>query len=381
MSIRTSRKFSQELQMNSQDIEKYKILIVDDVAKNIQLVANYLTKAGYEINFALDGRNALEHAFRDKFDLIILDIMMPEMDGFEVCRQLKDNPSTSEIPVIFLTAKTDDVSIAKGFEAGGVDYIIKPFNPSELLARVKTHIRLRLREVELTSLNRTKDVFLSIIGHDLKTPVANIVSIGEILINNIGEATEEEKNELLRDIVESGRQGLWLLENLLSWTRIQTGKITYDPQNLVLEEVINKNINFISPIAIRKAIHLHAECQPGLIVYTDLNVLNTIIRNLISNALKFTPKEGEVSIKATKAASGEIILFITDNGVGIEPERLNNLFQSIGQTSTLGTMNEKGSGLGLALVSDLVKLINARIEVESELCIGSTFKIYLKTDK
>lgn len=366
--------------MNNQLTEKFKILIVDDVAKNIQLVASFLTKAGYEINFALDGRNALEHANREKYDLIILDIMMPEIDGIEVCLKLKANPQTAEIPVIFLTAKTDDVSIARGFEAGGVDYIIKPFNPSELLARVKTHIRLRQREVELTSLNRTKDVFLSIIGHDLKTPVANIVSLGEILINNIGEATEEEKNEILFDIVESGRQGLWLLENLLSWTRIQTGKITYDPQNLVLQEVINKNISFISPVAIRKSIHLHTECQQGLIVFTDLNVLNTIIRNLLSNALKFTPVEGEVSLKASKTESGEIMILISDNGVGIEQTRINNLFQTIGQTSTLGTMNEKGSGLGLALVSDLVNLIGARIEVESQVGIGSTFKLFLKTE-
>lgn len=367
--------------MNNQENESRKILIVDDVAKNIQLVANFLTKAGYQINFALDGQSALEHASREKFGLILLDIMMPGMDGFEVCKTLKANPQTSEIPVVFLTAKTDDTSIAKAFEAGSVDYITKPFNPSELLARVKTHLRLRNREIELTNLNKTKDVFLSIIGHDLKTPLANIVSLGEILINNIGDATEEEKKELLGDIVESGRQGMWLLENLLSWTRIQTGKITYDPKNLVLQTIIDKNISFISPVAVRKSIQLHSESEPGLIVYTDLNIINTIIRNLLSNALKFTPAGGEVSLKATKTGNGEIIVYVTDNGIGIEKSRLNDLFKSIGQASTLGTMNEKGSGLGLALVSDLVNEIGARIEVESEIGIGSTFRLFLKSDK
>jgi two-component system sensor histidine kinase/response regulator len=367
--------------MNNPETEKYRILIVDDVAKNIQLVANFLTKAGYEINFALDGRSALEHVFREKFDLIILDIMMPEMDGFEVCKRLKENPKTTDIPVIFLTAKTDDVSIAKGFEAGSVDYIVKPFNPSELLARVKTHIRLRNREVELTTLNRTKDVFLSIIGHDLKTPLANIVSLGEILVNNIGDISEIEKNELVSDIVESGRQGLWLLENLLSWTRMQTGKITYDPKELDLHSVIDKNITFISPVAVRKSIYLHSYCEVGLSVYTDLNILNTIIRNLLSNALKFTPLDGEVSVKASRFNDKEIVILVTDNGVGIDKERLATLFNPAGQASSVGTMNEKGSGLGLSLISDLVKVIDARIEVESQVGIGTTFRLYLKTGK
>jgi signal transduction histidine kinase len=367
--------------MNKQETDSSKILIVDDVTKNIQLVANFLTKVGYQINFALDGPSALEHAGREKFDLILLDIMMPGMDGFEVCNKLKSNPNTAEIPVIFLTAKTDDVSITRGFEAGIVDYITKPFNPTELLARVKTHLRLRHREVELTNLNKTKDVFLSIIGHDLKTPVANIVSLGEILINNIGNVTETEKNELLGDIVESGRQGLWLLENLLSWTRMQTGKITYDPQNLVLQSVIEKNILFINPVAIRKEINLHSECEPGLVVYTDLNILNTIIRNLLSNALKFTPPKGNVSLKVSKTDNGEIVFLVIDNGVGIEKSRLKDLFKTIGPASTLGTMNEKGSGLGLALVGDLADIIDARIEVDSESGIGSTFKLFLRTDK
>ncbi|MBN2484810.1 MAG: hybrid sensor histidine kinase/response regulator [Bacteroidales bacterium] len=366
--------------MNGQEIVKYKILIVDDVAKNIQLVANFLTKAGYQINFALDGPSALEHANRDKFDLIILDIMMPGMDGFEVCRKLKENMVTTDVPVIFLTAKTDDISIARGFEAGGVDYIAKPFNPAELLARVKTHIRLRQREVELTNLNRTKDVFLSIIGHDLKTPVANIVSLGEILNNNLADISEGEKTELINDMVESGRQGLWLLENLLSWTRIQTGKIPYNPQELILHEVIEKNISFIAPVALRKSIQTQSDCDKNLKVNTDVNILNTILRNLLSNAIKFTPVDGEVWLKANKEANGEILVYVTDNGVGIDKQRLDSLFKTIGQVSTLGTQNEKGSGLGLALVNDLVNIIGARIEVESEPGIGSTFKLYLKEE-
>jgi two-component system, sensor histidine kinase and response regulator len=367
--------------ISPQEIPAYKILIVDDVPKNIQLVANFLTKAGYQINFAVDGQHAIEHSLKEKFDLILLDIMMPGMDGFEVCSKLKANPETAEIPIIFLTAKTDDASIAKGFDAGGVDYITKPFNPTELLARVKTHLRLRQRELELTNLNQTKDVFLSIIGHDLKTPVANIVSIGEIIINNIGDASQEEKNELLTDIVESGRQGLWLLENLLAWTRIQTGKITFDPQELILDEVVDKNVSFITPVALRKSINISSDSEKELTVYTDLNILNTILRNLLSNAVKFTSPGGSVSVIAQKMDEESVYIAVKDSGVGIDADRIKSLFNTIGSASTLGTFNEKGSGLGLALVNDLADVIHAILEVESLPGEGSTFKLIFKITK
>jgi two-component system, sensor histidine kinase and response regulator len=354
---------------------KFKILIVDDVAKNIQLVANFLTQYGYEVNFALDGSKAIEHARHERFDLILLDVMMPILDGFEVCRKLKEIPETANIPVIFLTAKTDEESIAKGFEVGGVDYIVKPFNIPELLARVKTHIYLRLREQELTTLNKTKDTFLSIIGHDVKSPVANIVSLGELLLAARDELSEPEQKELLEDIVESGRQGIWLLENLLSWTRIQTGKISYDPQDIDVSELINRSIGFIQSVADRKAIQIRSKCEDGIQLFSDVNILNTILRNLLSNAIKFTPGEGKIEVEAWKGPDKSILFSIMDNGIGIAPERLDNLFESTGQGSTPGTQNEKGSGLGLSLVKDLCDMIHAEIQVESRVGEGTKFTI------
>jgi len=362
--------------INQFEEKKSSVLIVDDVAKNIQLVANILTKAGYGVNFSLDGSMAVEHALKGNFDLILLDIMMPGMDGFEVCRRLKENPKTSDVPIIFLTARTDDESIAKGFEMGGVDYITKPFNPRELLARVKTHIRLRQREIELKNMNHTKDIFLSIIGHDLKTPIANIVSIGDILIQGDIEVGWTEKKELLNDITESGRQGIWLLENLLSWTRVQTGKITNNPEILNVREIVEKNINFIEAYALRKNISIEMNCSEKIVLNVDVNILNTILRNLLSNAVKFTGIGGAINVNSTLPESKEIKLTITDNGVGIEKERLEKLFNYIGQSSTPGTQNERGSGLGLILVRDLSDIIGAHIEVESHTGQGTTFTLY-----
>jgi signal transduction histidine kinase len=358
----------------------FKILIVDDVAKNIQLVANFLTQDGYEVNFAMDGKKAIEHAKREHFDLILLDVMMPIMDGFEVCKRLKEDPETAKIPVIFLTAKTDEASIARGFELGGVDYIVKPFNIPELLARVKTHIHLRLRELELTSLNATKDTFLSIIGHDVKSPVANIVSLGELLLTSSNMLTKDEQSELLEDIVESGRQGIWLLENLLSWTRIQTGKISYDPQTIIVSDLINKAIKFIQYLADRKSIEVISNCEEGIALYSDINVLNTILRNLVSNAIKFTKVGGSIELDARKD-DNEVKIFVRDTGIGIPPDKLNYLFDKKSHSSTLGTQNEKGSGLGLSLVKDLCDMIHAEIEVESKENIGTKFTICFREER
>ncbi len=354
---------------------KDSVLIVDDVAKNIQLVANILTKAGYQISFALDGNMAIEHASKESFDLILLDIMMPGIDGYEVCQKLKENSATAEIPIIFLTARTDDESIAKGFELGGVDYITKPFNPRELLARVRTHIRLRQREMELKSLNHTKDTFLSIIGHDLKTPVANIVSIGDILIQGDIELGWAEKKELLNDVTESGRQAIWLLENLLSWTRIQTGKISNNPEKIVLKSLIERNVGFILPYSTRKNIDIKTECSEDIILNADLNILNTILRNLLSNAVKFTRLDGSIMVHGDKTDMKTVKLYVSDNGVGIEKNRIHKLFKLIGQSSTFGTQNEKGSGLGLVLVKDLADIIGASIEVESTEGQGTKFTL------
>ncbi len=358
----------------------FKILIVDDVAKNIQLVANFLTKDGYEVNFAMDGNKAIEHAKREHFDLILLDVMMPVLDGFEVCKKLKEDTETAKIPVIFLTAKTDEASIAKGFEVGGVGYIVKPFNILELLARVKTHIHLRLREQELTSLNTTKDTFLSIIGHDVKSPVANIVSLGELLLSSSDMLSEEEQRELLEDIVESGRQGIWLLENLLSWTRIQTGKISYDPLTIDVTDLVKKVNKFIYSLADRKSIEIICNCEEGILLFTDVNILNTILRNLFSNAIKFTNVGGKIELSTIKN-DDEILIIIKDNGIGISPDRLENIFDSVGHNSTPGTQNEKGSGLGLSLVKDLCDMIHAEIKVESQVNIGTKFTISFKENK
>ena len=300
-------------EMTEYTTENQSILIVDDVPKNIQLVAKFLTNEGYNLFFAQSGEAALKQVNSRMFDLILLDIMMPVMDGFEVCSEIKRNKSTTDIPVIFLTAKSDEEAIAKGFSLGGVDYITKPFNPVELVARVKTHLKLRHREKELQNLNETKDTLLSIISHDLKTPFFNIIGLGELLINEFDAYDDAMKKELITNIIDSSRVSHNLLDNLLNWTRIQTGMVFYNPVNCDLKSVVTEVLDFLSSQAKNKLVECTYEGESDLNVSADVNMLKTTIRNLATNAIKYTPRGGMVKIK-TKRKIKEVIIEVIDSG-------------------------------------------------------------------
>jgi two-component system, sensor histidine kinase and response regulator len=355
-----------------QETNGYSILIVDDVARNIQLVAKFLTKEGYNLFFAQSGEAALKQVEGRVFDLILLDIMMPKMDGFEVCRRIKSNTRTQQIPVIFLTAKTDDESISKGFEAGGVDYLTKPFNPSELIARVKTHIRLQQREKDLREVNSAKDTLFSIIGHDLKTPFFTIMGLADILLTNYNEYSDDERKELISYINESAKVSHILLDNLLNWTRLQTGTIKGEPVNLNIEQIIRENMELLRSQALAKNVSLQSEIDEEIVVFADTNMLNTILRNLINNAIKYTPRKGSVNIKVSKKELHALITVI-DSGIGIPLHKLEKLLSAKDSSSTLGTENESGTGLGLVLVKEFVQLNNGTIKVESEVGKGTSF--------
>ncbi|MBN1598205.1 MAG: hybrid sensor histidine kinase/response regulator [Bacteroidales bacterium] len=352
------------------------ILIVDDVAKNIQLVAKFLKNEGYQLFFAQDGLSALKQIDSRLFDLILLDIMMPGMDGFEVCRRIKENKKTSSIPVIFLTARTDDDAIAKGFAYGGIDYITKPFNPAELIARVKTHLQLRQREIELQETNSTKDTLLSIISHDLKTPFFNIMGLGEILLNNYDEYDKDMIRELIENMVTAAKVSHNLLENLLNWIRVQTGKMKFDPDDLKLSDIIDDNFSLLKSQSDNKEIEFIKFVNDNIVVNADRNMLNIVLRNLISNAIKYTPRKGKVTVKAEKKGEN-VILSVMDNGVGIPENKIKTLFKPIDNTSTPGTESEPGTGFGLILTHEFVIKNNGSISVKSKEGEGTEFRLIL----
>lgn len=356
--------------------KKFKILIVDDIPANIQVLGNVLRKSGYEIAFTDNGPDAITKAGNISFDLILLDVMMPQMDGFEVCRILKENPATKDIPIIFLTAKADSESLVKGFELGAVDYLTKPFKTQELLARVHTHIALKHATEELHKSNAMKDKLFSIIAHDLKGPVGNQSSVLDILIENFETFDKETIIETLSDLKVSATRAYELLQNLLKWARSQNNTIDFQPNVLRIKPIINKNIELIHSLASQKSIQFIADIQEDIEVFADENMLDTILRNLFSNAIKYSFNGGLVKIY-TKISAPFLVIHVCDQGVGINDENMKKLFMSHEFFSTYGTSNEKGTGIGLSICKDFVERNGGKITVESRINEGTDFAFTL----
>ncbi|MDT8324510.1 MAG: hybrid sensor histidine kinase/response regulator [Bacteroidota bacterium] len=353
------------------------LLMVDDVSKNLQVLGSFLREAEYDISAAISGKQALTIAAELHPDLILLDIMMPELDGFETCRRLKENPETADIPVIFLTARTDAEDIIKGFSLGAIDYVTKPFHRQELLARVATHLALRRSQEELRQTIRDKDKFFSIIAHDLRGPLGSFMSIAEYVSENLTDLDIGDVQTLFREMQQTGKSVYVLLENLLEWSRIQLGTIQFTPDTFDISTVMERTYNLLRSQAEQKQITLKVDLA-SIDVYADRNMISTVLRNLISNAVKYTARDGRISVTMMKRSDeGRLYISVQDSGVGMDEKRLAGLFDITKTKSTPGTEKERGSGLGLILCRELVGLHGQELRVESEKGEGSTFTFTL----
>lgn len=347
------------------------ILIVDDTAVNIKYLGSLLTEQDYIVEFALNAKEALEWVQKKEFDLILLDVMMPEMDGYTLCTKLKEIEEVKDIPVIFITAKISKEDIIKGLSVGAVDYIAKPFNREELLLRVKAHITIQLQKKELQNLNLTKNKFFSIIAHDLINPFNALLSFSELLEVALNNNNLEESKIYQKYIQDASNNGYELLVNLLDWARLQLGRIDFKPEAFELDDTVNQAIDLVNQSAIQKNIKLIYQPNKDFKIIADKNMLSTILRNLLSNAVKFTNQDGKVEVLVNETTK-EIIFEIKDNGVGIKQENVKKLFKSNTYLTTTGTNHEKGSGLGLTLCLDFVQNHRGNIWVESELNVGTS---------
>ena len=350
---------------------KFKLLIVDDIPENIQVLGNILRSAGYEVAFTDNGHDAIEKSKIIDFDLILLDIMMPQMDGFEVSRIIKSNPKSQKIPIIFITAKTDSDSIVKGFELGAVDYLTKPFKTPELLARVRTHIMLKYSTEELRKSNAMKDKLFSIIAHDLRGPVGNLGTSLDVLIDNFDYFDKEVLFENLNELKKSASRAYELLQNLLKWSRSQSNTIEFSPLKFKLKKLVDDNIELLSGMSSEKSIRFETSVDGEIFIQADINMLRTILRNLF-NALKFSFPDSTIFVSAVKKEN-MVEVSVKDNGVGIEKENMAKLFVPHEHFTTYGTKNEKGTGIGLNLCKDFVERNGGKIYVESEAGKGTKF--------
>lgn len=375
----------------------YKLLIVDDLPENLVVLGNILSMQKYQVTYAKSGQEALSAADKDDFDLILLDILMPEMDGYEVCQILRNDLRTAKTPIIFLTSKKDAESIVKGFEAGAQDYVTKPFNMNELLARVSTHLELNKnrhkleilnskleekvleRTIELQkankkieSLDKAKSAFLGLISHEIRTPLNGIIGFLGILKENIS-----EKNKELIDMTVEAAERLFNFSEL-SLLITQLNVNTYKLQNqnldfLLLLEGVKEKIQL--KWKDEKQIKFSQSNQTqSSILKLDQNLIERVVFSLIDNAIKFSKKNAEVSLHVYNK-SGFLVCEILDNGKGFSEEALSYAFEPY---SGEKYHDIEGFGLNLAAAKLIVQAHEGKLEVGNKPDKGAKVCLYLK---
>ena len=372
---------------------EYKILVVDDVQSNVLLLKALLGREGFGIVIAMNGTEALQKVKSEHPDLILLDVMMPDMDGFEVAGHLKLEPEQAEIPIIFLTALNDSASVVKGFQLGANDFISKPFRREELLIRVEHQLslvdarRIILRQTE--ELRKTiagRDKLYSVIAHDLRSPMASIKMLCNTIMMSIDRQTvPADVFEMLEMTNKTAEEVFSLLDNLLKWTKSQLGKLSNVPQSIDMVGLVNGVIEVFKPIAGSKSISLKLDSAVESVhVTVDIEMIKSVVRNLISNAIKFSHKDTAVVVHVrvqevadenrTEAGNDkEVLVTVSDKGCGIKKEDQGKLLNEATHFTTFGTNSEEGSGLGLLLCKDFVSKNHGRLWFTSEEGVGSNF--------
>lgn len=359
----------------------YKILIVDDVVSNVLLLKILLTNEKFQICTASNGRECIEKTKSEHPDLILLDVMMPDLNGFDTAVILKNDPETANVPIIFLTALNTPSDLVQGFKVGASDFLTKPFNKEELIVRVMQQISLvAARRIimeqneELRHTISNRDKMYSVIAHDLRSPMASIRMVLNLFVSTVSpEMIGQELYDLIDKANRESEETHRLLDNLLKWTKSQTGRLNVVYQDFEINDVVLGFLDIFVIIAETK--HIRLNCNLGtenLKVHADTDMLNTVIRNFLSNAIKFSNENSTIDI--TVARSGDFArISVRDHGVGISEDRIASLFSS-GKT-TYGTKNEEGSGLGLQLCKDFAVKNGGDVEVESVHGEGSTFSV------
>ena len=360
--------------------EDYKILVVDDIATNVMLLKAVLGKAKYRIVTATGGHEALMKTESERPDLILLDIMMPDRDGYQVISVLKADERFSEIPVIFLSALHNTEDIVKGFKLGASDYVSKPFNHEELVTRVAHHVFISAAQriivqqnIELQATLQSRDKMYSVIAHDLRSPIGTLKMLFATLLDNIDdEKIDGENLEMLNMGNDIAENTFTLLDNLLKWTKCQIGRMNTVFQDADLAEVVLFSSKIFEAVAKAKGISIEYDVQGPIPVRCDVDMVKTIMRNLLSNAIKFSREGGRIVVSAEQSPA-QAIVRVRDFGMGIKSEDIEKILDPAVHFTTYGTKNEEGSGLGLHLCQNLASRNGGELSVESVYGEGSTF--------
>ena len=347
------------------------ILIVDDMPANLETLFTLLQGHGFRILVAEDGQSALHKATYAKPDIILLDVLMPGIDGFETCRHLKQSEKTKNIPVMFMTALSDTPYSVHGFKLGAVDYITKPIRQDDVLTRIRSQLaRTKTESTLKNSAEKAKSEFLSSMSHEFRTPLNAILGFAQLLeIDKKNPLSENQKN-YVNYIIKGGKHLVLLVQNILDLANMAAGQMTLDTTLFSLDDFFAECLPVMQALAKEYNVTLEQEENEAVNIRADQTRTKQVFFNLVSNAIKYNQKNGLVQIK-TSVHNSYLRITVTDNGCGIAEDQQDNLFQPF---SRLGAENGEveGAGIGLALSRHCIHQMQGHIGYIPE-SQGSTF--------
>jgi two-component system sensor histidine kinase/response regulator len=370
----------------SEALKGRRILVVDDDRMNIRILANILKAEGYSIGEAHSGEKALEVSETFRPHLVLLDVMLPGIDGFETCRRLRKSYGEKCPPVIFITAKNESDDVVEGLGAGGVDYLPKPFKSKEVMARIRSHLQNQILAEQqqalvqqLSKVNSDKNRFLGMAAHDLRNPLASIRGLAEFLRDGAVGPLTAEQLDLIQTIHGASQSMLDLVNELLDVATIEAGELTMSRAQSDLVELIGKSVTLLNIEAGKKSTRIVYEAPASsLILEIDPAKMKQVIDNLLSNAVKYSPPGSTITaIVMANAGKGRCGFAVRDQGPGIPDNERDKLFKDFSRLSVQPTGGEKSTGLGLAICRKIVEAHRGTIVAENLPTRGCEFRVTL----
>lgn len=362
-----------------------KIIFIDDEPENLNVLEAFFSPTDYLLRFFTSGEQALVAAREEKPDVVLLDVRMPGMDGYETCQRFKADEHLRDIPILFLSALASTEEITKGFECGAVDYITKPFKSAEVLARVRNHLalskaytQLAAQHAYLQELERQRDAYVHMLVHDMRSPLLAMLGHLQLIETYGAKQLSEEDRSSLQAAIHCTRMLSGMVSTVVDLSRMENSQLKLECQTVAIEEIFwSAKEQVLDPLHVRRVMEqINGACSA---VFCDFGLSVRIVGNLLANAIKYTPDASEIVMGADPDPAGGVRLWIKDQGPGIQNEERERIFEKFAVTQNSKRSGTSSTGLGLAFCKLAAEAQGGTIGVESEVNCGSTFWVTLPT--